>query len=224
MSVLDRMSDESLAFEFQRSRDPDVFTELTSRNEGWVKRLIASRVPAHDCDDLYQDLMLTLWTKLDKFTASRNFKGWLKACVCNRVIDRVRRRKFHKGHARCESTDVGEYGTPNFVKQYIIEMTGAEWQAVDHHVQYREAYSVLRAAINTLPGRNRAVAEALFLEEMTYVEVRERLAESFAVPGGSLGMCVRQIRKVLKPLLDQFADLLPQPTFAVVTVTHVGRE
>jgi RNA polymerase sigma-70 factor (ECF subfamily) len=42
----------------------------------------------HACDDVFQDVALTLWKEFDRYDASRSFAAWARGVAANKILQR----------------------------------------------------------------------------------------------------------------------------------------
>jgi RNA polymerase sigma-70 factor (ECF subfamily) len=113
-------------------------------------------VPPDAVDDVVQDVLLTIHRALSTYDPSRPFHPWLRAIATRRAIDSLRRhgrrgaREVHDPIAYLNHAEDG----PDFVQD-------------DSN---RAEASRLRAAISTLPPRQREAIEILGLREQSLAE------------------------------------------------------
>jgi RNA polymerase sigma-70 factor (ECF subfamily) len=95
----ERGADEPLV-DAARAGDRAAFGRLFERYAPMVHGIVLSRVPAHEADDLVQDVFVSALQRLDTLRAAVAFGGWLASIARNRAID------FHRG--RKKTTELPE--------------------------------------------------------------------------------------------------------------------
>ncbi len=108
-------------------------------------------VPNDAVDDVVQDVLLTVHRALATYDPARPFAPWLRAIAARRAIDQLRSRVRHGGR---EVDDPEAY----------LNHAAPGPDAVDQVAEAGEA-GRLRAAIATLPPRQREAVELLGLKE-----------------------------------------------------------
>jgi RNA polymerase sigma-70 factor (ECF subfamily) len=149
-----------------RSGEVDAYREIMRRHGTRVAALVARRVPAGDVADVVQDVFVTAYRGLDRFSARQPFEHWLTRIALRRCCDYWRR-------ARKRTADGAVVAMENMDEV----MTEAISCAADPPAeQVRERVT---AALARLPAEDRT------LMEMHYFEDRP-LSEVAAVLGWSL--------------------------------------
>lgn len=71
----------------------------TDRQEEFLKLLLSSELEirafigsvvraAHDCDDMFQEVALTLWKEFSRYDRSRSFGAWARGIAVNKLLQR----------------------------------------------------------------------------------------------------------------------------------------
>lgn len=125
---------------------------------------IRKMVKAHDdADDILQNTFIKAWKNLDKFRGDSKLKTWLFRIATNECLTFLNRQK------RRSYTELGDIQDDlSHSTQSVDTLTGEEIQAK------------LRAAIDTLPQKQKLVFNMKYFEELKYQEIQ-------AVLGGSIG-------------------------------------
>lgn len=129
-------------------------------------------------DDLAQDVMLTIHRVRHTYDPARPFLPWLIAIAHRRTIDLLRR----DGRVRARELSVPE----------LLE-TFADESASDA-VEDEEQRAILRAAIATLPPRQREALDLVKVREMSVAEAAARSGQS----PGSIKVNVHRAIKSLR--------------------------
>jgi RNA polymerase sigma-70 factor (ECF subfamily) len=149
-------------------------------------KAIAARqgVPADRCDDVVQDVLLTVHRARQTYDPARSFTGWLRIIAERRAIDLLRQIGRHRAR---------EIHAPLAFEAYAD--TGADpTRAVDH----AEASVRVNKAMAALPERQREAVRVLVLEEQS-------LAEAAAATRRSKGALKVNLHRALKALRGKFA-------------------
>ena len=110
-------------------------------------------------EDLVQDVMMTLWRKVELYSPERGSVGtWIFTIARNARIDRLR-RSSSRAHE-----DVDE-----------LELPSGEADAVDEVTAIQQAERVA-TALSGLPDEQRNVIELAYLNDMPQSEIASKLA------------------------------------------------
>jgi len=72
--------------------DRDTIFRLLMQHEGELRAFLASMLRGRGlCDDLFQEVALTLWEQAARYDASRPFGPWARGIAANKVLERRRR-------------------------------------------------------------------------------------------------------------------------------------
>ena len=177
-------SDADLVRRLQR-RDPRAMAELYDRYGRLAYALILRVVrDAGIAEDLVQETFLRVWNRVQGFDAERGGLGaWLLAVARNRAIDYLR---SSAGRMR-NSLELAETDHPALFTEIEKELFDAD--------RLRR----VRAALEKLPGKHRAVIELAYFEGLSQAEMAERMGEP-------LGTVKTWVRTALKSLRDELAE------------------
>ena len=139
-----------------------------------------------DADDAVQDGMIAAWRAIARYDPDRPFRPWLMRIVANAALDLGRRRKVRQAGPIPESAE------SSFV---------APDRATDHAL-FREE---LRAALETLPERQRVAVVLFDAEGYSHAEI----AEVLKVPEGTVRSYVFHARRALRRALGAFQEEAP---------------
>ncbi|MBL8230126.1 MAG: sigma-70 family RNA polymerase sigma factor [Bryobacterales bacterium] len=142
-----------------------------------------------DAEEVALDAYLQIWRTAATFNATRgSVRSWLVAIVYSRSIDRIRQRS---------TRPLLEHASDELMAVKAANVANPEQLAVrkQKHVQI---YQVLAA----LPQRIREAVEMTLLEEMTHVEIAQRLNE----PLGTVKTRIRRGMQLLREGLSSLGD------------------
>lgn len=72
--------------------DRDTMFRLLMQHEGEIRAFVGSMLRDRGlCDDVFQEVALTLWEQADRYEASRPFGPWARGIAANKVLERRRR-------------------------------------------------------------------------------------------------------------------------------------
>jgi RNA polymerase sigma-70 factor (ECF subfamily) len=141
-------------------RQPDCFTALMDRHLEAVKRCIGFMLRGNGAaEDLAQEVVLKAWRFLSAFRAESSFRTWLTRVAINEV------RQFQ----RCEirASRFQELSNPDV-------LASQDESPYEHFARIQRTEAV-RAVVNSLPAMYREVVMLRELEELSILEIAERL-------------------------------------------------
>lgn len=136
-------------------------TELTVH---WIKAqpkvadFIALMVPGfHDAEDILQRVAVVVTQKYHQFDQSRSFTDWVIGITKYEILA-FRRSKARDRHVFDES---------------LIEQIASRYAGIEPKLE--RARQVMQECIERIQGRNRRVLEMWYAEEISQVQIAERL-------------------------------------------------
>lgn len=141
-------------------------------------------IPADRCDDVVQDVLLTIHRARQTYDPARSFTGWLRTIVERRAIDLLRqigRQRAREIHA--------PLAFEAYADQAASPARTAEGVANSGRVN---------EVLATLPERQREAVQVLILEEQS-------LAEAAAATRRTKGALKVNLHRALKALRGKFA-------------------
>ncbi len=129
------------------------------------------------CEDLIQNAFLTIWERRQDIDEQKSLRALLFKICYTRALNHFR--------------DTARFVDPTAMNE------PASPTAPDHDAGYALMQQSLRAAIEALPERRRAVFELCFLQELTYREAAEALDVSIKTIENQMGHALKAIRKAL---------------------------
>lgn len=166
-----------------------------------ARRLTSDRGAA---EEVVQETFLALWDRADTFDpAMGSVGGWLRAIARNRTVDRLRaaaRRptlvpypvSVSSGEADAAALD--RVATPNAIVGGSVALPTPE-----EGLASAEIRRAVQAALATMPAAEREVIVLAYADELTQVEIAERL-------GWPLGTVKTRTRRALSRLREALAD------------------
>lgn len=138
----------------------DCFTALMDRHLGAIKRCIGFMLRGNGAaEDLAQEVALKAWRFLSAFRAEASFRSWLTRVAINEV------RQFQRRELRASRFQ--ELSKPD------VLVSPAE-SPYEHSARIQRTEAV-RALVKSLPARYREVVVLRELEELSILEIAERL-------------------------------------------------
>lgn len=172
------MKDAELAV-LAQAGNREAFGELVRRYAGQARRVARAvlRDP-QDADDAVQDAFLSALRNLGRYDATRPFGPWLLRIVSNAALDRLRRERVRATEA-------------------IAPEVAARDAAPDRLADRAALSDALRAALATLPERQRVAVVLFDVEGYSHGEI----AEILGIPEGTVRSHVFHARRTLRAAL-----------------------
>ena len=129
-TITDETNDEVLVQQAQQG-SRQALEQLVARHQGWIYNL-AVRVVwyAHDAEDVTQEVLIKVITRIGSFKGDSRFRTWLYRIVVNHVIDMKRRDAesseltfpaYEKMMARIEDRDIADEQTMGVARSLLVE-------------------------------------------------------------------------------------------------------
>ncbi|MEM7808959.1 MAG: sigma-70 family RNA polymerase sigma factor [Planctomycetota bacterium] len=162
---------------------------------GLARRILGDLREAEDC---LQDVLIELWEKSDRFSASRgSVRSYLLLLTRSRCLDRLRKRRLRTVPELFEPADPAQ----------TEPLAGA---------QHDELRSAVGDALDTLPDAQRRSLELAFFDGLTHAEI----AEKTETP---LGTIKGHIRRSLQRIADALQGHASEPASAGRTSSNDER-
>ncbi|MBP6701862.1 MAG: sigma-70 family RNA polymerase sigma factor [Vicinamibacteria bacterium] len=176
--------EESAAIEACLAGDTSAFDVLVIRHQKSIQRVCYRFTGnAEDAADLTQEVFVKAYRSLPKFRGTSAFSTWLYRIAVNACLTFKAARKN-----RTEEWDED---------QDIV----AEGPGVDEVVDAAMSAQAVRAALETLPEKQKLTVIMKVLEERTHAEVAEILGSNVGTVKANLFFAVRNLRKQLAATL-----------------------
>ena len=141
------MMDEQALLGGLRSGDSQAYEEVTERFAPQIYRLAYGITQdSMDAQDITQDVMLTIFRRVDEFEGRSSIQTWLYRIAVNASLDRVRSRQ-----RRQETVSIDEY-LPSFTPEGMHAEEIVDWSELPlDHLLMQESQQKLQESINSLP-------------------------------------------------------------------------
>ena len=157
--------------------------ELLERFRGYLNRMVAARLdrrlaPRVDPSDIVQETLADAAKRMDDYLRERPlpFFGWLRYLAKERVID------AHRRHIVSQRRSIGrEIPTPELSDASTGVLAGkliAHDTSPSNRMMRQERGNQVRAALASLPSRDREVLVMRHLEQLSTAEIAEALGIS----------------------------------------------
>jgi len=192
MEQIGRARDFPLVREAQRGNHV-AFEQLVHIHDRDVLRL-AFRITGskNDIQDIYQEVFLKIYKKLDSFRFECSFSTWIYRIVTNVCFDHLRKSRSRKENSAVERNSKGE--EYNLLDQ--ISDTKPAHQP-EQQVYRREAGDQVLLALQRLTSHERVVFELRYFRELKLRTVSERLNISEASVKTTLYRATQKLRSQL---------------------------
>ena len=169
----------------QSLKDPDkrsqAFGEMVESYQKMLYQHIRRMVQDHaDTDDVLQNTFLKAWRNLDRFRGDAALRTWLYRIATNEALTLLNQRK-RRAYASVEDLE----DDPRHSRSAGAEPEGSE---IQRH---------LKAAIATLPEKQRMVFTLRYFDEMKYDEIASVLDTSVGGLKANYHHAVKKIEKYL---------------------------
>ncbi len=161
-----------------RTGDAGAFNTLVEHHAGAVWNYLRRFMPAAaDCEDLFQDVFVKAWLRLDAFDPGRGaFRTWLLRIAATTSLDELKRR-------RRERTRMDSWAATAETTHEPAYVSGTDRPA-----------AALRAALGSLPDTERQVVVLSFYHDMSM----PRIAALLGIPLGTIKSRMRSALMRLK--------------------------
>lgn len=137
--------------------DVDLFEVLVERHRAQIFELLSRRLPAAEVPAVAQDVFVSAWLSLPRFTPRAPFARWLTRLALRRCHDHWRVR--YAAHAQSDEPNLADLRD----------------DAAPRAAYHREDVELLQKLLSRLPPDDRAVLTLLHLDERPVAEVAEIL-------------------------------------------------
>ncbi len=138
----------------------EYFTALMDRHLSAIRRCIGFMLRGNEAtEDLIQEVVLKAWTFLSAFRAESSFRTWLTSVAINEV------RQFQRHELRAS----------RFQELSNVDVLPSRDESPHEHFVRMQRTKALRAIIASLPDIYREVVMLREFEELSILEIAERL-------------------------------------------------
>jgi RNA polymerase sigma-70 factor (ECF subfamily) len=185
--VKHRESDpDGLAVARCRAGDTEAFADIVERYQAMVSRVAAraARDP-EDAEDITQEVFVRAWKSLRTFRGDAKFSTWLYRIALNTAM----RHAGKSGHERKRRVEPGP-DQPDL----LAEVPADPEEGPEALAWKRMSHAALRAAVQDLPEKHRAVIILHYFEEKTSEEIAEILGVSVGTVWSRIHYAVKKLR------------------------------
>ncbi len=176
--------------------DPKAFGELVRRyGDGILGYLTRMSRNHHEAEDLFQETFKRVHEKAHTFRGSQ-FKSWLFTIATNMAIDGMRRRRGMRVVLLNQKLDCTDGDSEELS---AVALADDSYEPSQEAAKAEQAQQV-RAAVMSLPSRQRATLVLAYYQQLSYPEVAKVL-------GCSLGTVKTQMYRALKTLGQKLPDV-----------------
>lgn len=185
------MKEEDIQFVARaRAGDERAFRALLEKYERAVFSICLRMVRNRDeATDLAQESFIKVFGSLDRYNPEFAFSSWLFKITSNLCIDHLRKRRI----TTFAMDDPVESEKGEFTRQYV-----APDPTPDETFSRNEKMQKLEAGIAALPEHYRIMLVLRHQEDLSY----EEIAESLAIPLGTVKARIHRAREMLKTILE----------------------
>jgi RNA polymerase sigma-70 factor, ECF subfamily len=200
---LDRSDDVALVREVVAGSQ-DALAVLYDRHAAAIYR-VATRLTADRqvAEEVVQETFLILWNRAELFSAeSGSLAAWIHTIARNRTVDRLRaasRRPALVPMSPARSDDRADDAFEATLRRGAIVGGAAADRGPEAAIEAAEVRATIDAALNVMPAHERTVIELAYREELTQIEIADRL-------GWPLGTVKTRTRRALRRLREELAD------------------
>jgi len=156
---MDTLSDIQLIRQIQETNDEPACEELIRRYYGILRQLVKYKVPAHtDVDDLVQEILIKVITRIDQLRDPSKFKPWIHKIVYSQIQDYYRTALPQRKH----SINQEEY---ELLDTYLI--TESSEDAILHKLEMSDIYDIILG----FPGENIKPFLLHHIDNLSYAEI-----------------------------------------------------
>lgn len=179
------------------ARDPMAFKTLVDRYQALVintcYNLLGNR---QDAEDVAQEVFIKVYQKAKEFRAESKISTWLYRIAVNLSLNYLRRQKWdYYLDILMFSREKGREAVN------VFEAPAAD--RPDSQLERKERGRILGKALETLPGRQRAVMVLHKIEGLSYQEIAEVLETSLASVESLIHRAKLNLQKRLLPLIEE---------------------
>ena len=168
---------DTLLIERLRQRDAEAFETLMERYGGVVYRLAHSITRnASDAEEVVQDVLLTVFRKIESFEARSSLGTWIYRVTTNTALNKRRGRRFEVETSLEDLLPTyKDDGHREGDRAYVL----ADWSALpDEELLSAEGRRELASALDTLPATYRAVLVLRDVEGLSNEETAAALGDT----------------------------------------------
>jgi RNA polymerase sigma-70 factor (ECF subfamily) len=154
------------------------FGDLIQEYHPMIYKICRVYSTSEDFDDLYQEILISVWKSLPSFQGRSKLSTWLYRVVLNKAMTYQRDQKKHESKISID---------------HIVEMQDGTTDYQEKEQQINRLYS----AISQLKKDDRSIV-LLYLDEKTY----EEIAEITGLTTSNVGVKINRLKKKLFQILN----------------------
>lgn len=170
-------------------KQEEIFKQWLGEHKNLIFRLVKAYASSpQDRDDLFQQILLQLWSSIPGFQGNAGHRTWIYRVALNTALvwrrGQIRKRKKHR--------------------KLIIDFNEASDVRQDSSITMRDAEILdeLYGAIRNLPKIDSSIV-LMFLDGVSYDEMAEILGISRSNVGVRLNRAKKKLAQLLKGLIDE---------------------
>lgn len=182
----------------QNSSFEEMYNHFHNGMVTWLTYKIKSK---SDAEEIANDSLIKVFEKLDTFDESKStFSTWVANICRNTLIDYTRKQKTVKGMGMRNREDIDAMPS-NDCPVFQVPDKGIK---ADSLFDTQIVAKNIEAAINSLKGNYKAIAIELFINQLSYDEIAEKLGLSL----GTVKPTILRIREKLQNKLQKEYELV----------------
>jgi len=143
-----------------------------------------------DCQDLSQDIFLSVYKNLPAFRGQSSFSTWIYRLSVNRCLDWCRKRKRAQAY-------IHKHAVPCDDESSILDRIPSDSRTPEEELVQKEEEQSLHRAIALLPDKYKTVIIMYHFQNLSYKEIGEILSLPTRTVETQLYRAKQQLRKIL---------------------------
>jgi len=181
-------NDDILLLEQVKKNDKKAFESLFKKYYGKLCGFAFTFLNDKDTsEEIVQQVLINIWAKRGAIIITATLQAYLYASVRNRAMNFVQQ---HKNFVEIDE---------NLLNEEHHVLTNIE-------VQHPDIYSAIKQAIEKLPTRCGQIFRLSRFEGLSYAEIAEYLNLSTKTVEVQMGIALKSMREMLKPLYESLKD------------------
>lgn len=169
-------SEESLAREFEK-----IFSNHYSTSKRFAFMLLKSE---EDAEDIAQEVFTKLWTQPQIWKGNDNINNYIYAMTKNLIFNFIKHKKIEHSYEE------------QLVEKILAEELGKLGTTYES-IYYKEALLCLQLTLSQLPSKRRKIFEMSRFEEMTNLEIAEKLNISVRTVEHQIYLTLKDLKKTI---------------------------
>lgn len=182
----------------QNSSFEEIYNHFHNGMVAWVSYKIKSK---SDAEEIANDALIKVFEKLSTFDESKStFTTWVANVCRNTMIDYTRKQKTVKGLGMRNREDI-DASPANDCPVFQVPDRGVK---ADSNYDTQIVSRNIEKAINSLKGNAKEIAVELFINQLSYEEIAEKLSLSL----GTVKPTIMRIKEKLQNKLQKEYELV----------------